>query len=160
MTQTRFFQLSLVFPLALWCLGLLIFSLVQKQDDGLLMDNLHNGYRVFVPYLIFAAVLWKLAKNKPYRLLNLMAAVLPIVWGIFFTLFYMLMSYIIERTMDKGHVLCIMAFWATVIAYLAEVIPFLVLVIFKNDFRSETGQTEIEPEKSTSCDITTISRER
>jgi hypothetical protein len=142
MTQTRFFQLSLFFPFVLWCLGLLVFSLAQKQDDGLILNNLHNGYRVFVPYLIFAALLWKLARNKPYRLLNLIAAVMPVAWGIFFTLFYMVMTYFIERTVDKGHVLCIMAFWATVVAYLAEVIPFLVLVIFKNDFKTGNNETK------------------
>ncbi len=69
-----------------------------------------------------------------------MASVVPIVWGIFFTLFYMLMSYIVARTIEPWYVLCMMAFWAMVVAYLAETIPFLILTIFKDDFRSAEGK--------------------
>lgn len=142
MTQSRFFQLSLLLPFVLWCLGLLVFSLVHKQGDNVILSNLWNGYRVFVPYLIFTAAIWKLASNRPYRLLILMAFVVPIIWGVFFTLFYMLSAYIRERTTDEGHVLCIMAFWATLIAYLAEIIPFLILIIFKDNFKPDLRKTD------------------
>jgi hypothetical protein len=140
MTQPRFFQLSLFFPFVLWCLCLLVFSLVYKEGAHFILNNLFNAYRVFVPYLIFAAVIWKLARNKPYRLLVPLALIVPIVWGVFFTLFYMLMSYITERTIEKWFVLCIMAFWATVVAYLVEIIPLVFITIFKDDFASVHGK--------------------
>ncbi len=136
MTQSRFFQLSLLFPFALWCFCLLVFSLVYKEGAAFILNNLYNAGRVFVPYLIFAAAVWKLAGGKSYRLLIPLASVVPVVWGVFFTLFYMLISYIIEHTIDDWYVLCIMAFWATVVAYIAEIIPFFVLTIFKDDFKS------------------------
>ncbi len=136
MTQSRFFQLSLLFPLVVWCACLLVFSLVYKEGAAFILNNLYNAGRVFVPYLIFAAVVWKLAGGKPYRLLIPLASVMPVVWGVFFTLFYMLISYILEHTVDDWYVLCIMAFWAAVVAYIVEIIPFLVLTIFKDDFKS------------------------
>lgn len=146
MTQSRFFQLSLLFPFVLWCVFLLLFSALYKEGSAFIMNNLFNAFRVFVPYLIFAAIVWKLARNKPYRLLAPLAALIPIVWGVFFTLFYMLISYIVERNVDQWHVLLIMAFWATVVAYLAELIPFLILTIFKEDFKhSEEHQIEGRP---------------
>ncbi len=146
MTQTRFFQLSLLFPFVLWCLCLLLFSALYKEGATFILNNLFNACRVFVPYLIFAAIVWKLANGRPYRLLVPLAAVIPIVWGVFFTLFYMLLSYVIERNVDPWHVLLIMAFWAAVVAYLAEVIPFLVLTIFREDFKScEVHQIEGTP---------------
>jgi len=113
---------------------------MYREGADFILKNLFNACRVFVPYLIFAAVVWKLASKKPYRLLIPLASVVPIVWGVFFTLFYMLMSYIAERTVDPWYVLCIMAFWAAVVAYLAEIIPFLVLTIFKDDFKSREGK--------------------
>jgi pilus assembly protein TadC len=140
MTQSRFFQLSLLFPFVLWCICLLVFSLAYREGADFILKNIFNACRVFVPYLIFAAVVWKLASEKPYRLLIPLASVVPIVWGFFFTLFYMLISYIFERSLDAWHVLCIMAFWATVVAYLAEIIPFLILTIFKDDFKSCEGK--------------------
>ncbi len=140
MTQSRFFQLSLFFPFALWCLCLLVFSVLYKEGADFILKNLFNACRVFIPYLIFAAVVWKLASKKTYRLLIPLASVVPIVWGIFFTLFYMLMSYMLEHTVSPWHVLCIMAFWAAVVAYLAELIPFLILTIFKDDFKSSEAQ--------------------
>lgn len=147
MTQSRFFQLSLLFPFVLWCICLLLFSALYKEGSAFIINNLFNAFRVFVPYLVFAAIVWKLASNKPYRLLIPLAAVIPIVWGVFFTLFYMLISYAAERNVDPWHVLLIMAFWATVVAYLAEVIPFLVLTIFREDFKSceEVHQLEGAP---------------
>lgn len=107
-----------------------------------MLSNLLNGYRVFVPYLIFTAAIWKLASNRPYRLLILMAFVVPIIWGVFFTLFYMLSAYMRERTTDEGHVLCIMAFWATLVGYLVEIIPFLILIIFKDNFKPDSRKTD------------------
>ncbi len=146
MTQSRFFQLSLLFPFVFWCLCLLAFSALYREGAVFILNNLFNACRVFVPYLFFIAVVWKLANEKPYRLLIPMAAAIPIVWGGFFTLFYMLISYILERNLDPWHVLCIMAFWATVVAYLAEILPFLILTIFKEDFKSsEVKQIEGGP---------------
>jgi heme/copper-type cytochrome/quinol oxidase subunit 2 len=138
MTQSRFFQLSLLFPFVLWCLGLLIFSLVNKQGAASVLKNLYDGYHVFVPYLIFAGVVWKMTSHKPYRMLIFMAFVVPITWGVFFTLFYVLVSLAKERTTDESHVLCIMAFWATVVGYLVEIIPFLILAVFKDNFKSDS----------------------
>jgi len=37
-------------------------------------------------------------------------------------------------------VLLIMTFWATLVAYLAEAIPHIVLTIFKNDFKPELSE--------------------
>lgn len=146
MTQSRFFQLSLFFPFILWSLCLLAFSLIYREGADFILKNLFNACRVFVPYLIFAAVVWRLATGKPYRLLIPLASILPIAWGVFFTLFYMLISYAAERALDPWHVLCIMAFWAAVIAYLAEIIPFLILTIFKDDFkRLEEKQIDRTP---------------
>ena len=140
MTQSRFFQLSLLLPFVLWCVVLLLFSALYKEGAAFIVNNLFNAFRVFVPYLIFAAIVWKLAANKPYRLLVPLAALIPIAWGGFFTLFYMLISYVVERSVEQWHVLLIMAFWAIVVAYLAEVIPFLILTIFKEDFKSSEQQ--------------------
>jgi ABC-type spermidine/putrescine transport system permease subunit II len=93
-----------------------------------------DALRVFVPYLIFAAAVWKLAKNKPYRTLIFLAFVVPIIWGIFFTLCYMPYSYFKEKLLD-WYILCIMGFWATFVAYFAEVIPYVILVTFKDVFQ-------------------------
>ncbi len=111
--------------------------MIYKQGAQFILKNGYYAYRVFVPYLLFAAAVWKVANNKSYRLLVLMASVMPIIWGVFFTLFYVVMSLITERTTEPAHILCIMAFWATVVAYLAELIPFIILVAFKDDFRSD-----------------------
>lgn len=136
-TESRFFQLSLFLPLVLWCLFLLIFSVAYKEGADFIMSNLYNAYRVFVPYLIFSVGVWKLARNKPYRLLVPLAAVVPVAWGVFFTIFYMVISYVRERTIETWYVLCIMAFWATLVAYLVEAIPLLILMIFRDDFSPE-----------------------
>ena len=101
------------------------------------MNNMSDALRVFVPYLIFAAAVWKLAKNKPYKTLIFLAFVVPIAWGFFFTLCYMPYSYFKEKLLD-WYILCIMGFWATFVAYLAEVIPYLILTTFKDGFRRET----------------------
>ncbi len=140
MTQSRFFQISLYFPFALWLVCLVGFSIVTRGSNNFVLNNLYDAYRIFVPYLIFTALIWKMARNRPYRLLMLMAFVVPIVWGVFFTLFYMVVTFLRDHIIDKWYVLCIMSFWATVVAYLFEIIPYLILVIFKNDFRSESSE--------------------
>ncbi len=136
MTQSRFFQISLSFPLILWFLGLLVFSVVHKEGAAFILRHMFDAVRVFVPYILFAFMVWRLAANKPYRVLILMAFVVPIIWGIFFMLCYLLNATITDQVRDL-HILLIMAFWATVVAYLAEIIPLIVLAVFKNDFRAE-----------------------
>jgi hypothetical protein len=140
MTQSKFFQVCLFLPMVLWGLCLLIFTFFYKEGAAFILNNLYNAYRVFVPYVIFAAVLWKLAEGKSYRVLVLLAAVVPVAWGVFFTLFYMLGSYVSQRLIETWYVLLIMAFWATVVAYLVEAIPLLILTIFKDDFRLSEGR--------------------
>jgi hypothetical protein len=135
MTQSRFFQLSLFFPGILWVLGLLVFSFANRQGYDFIIKHMFDAFRVFLPYLIFAAVIWKLVRDKTYRQLVLIAFVIPIVWGVFFTLCYIVHSYLMDPMVDKN-VLWMMAFWATFVAYLIEVIPFIVLSVFKGDFAS------------------------
>jgi len=134
MTHSRFFQLSLSFPIVVWAVGLFGYSLISRQTHDFIVKNMFDALRVFVPYLIFAAAVWKLAKNKPYRTLVFLAFVVPIIWGIFFTLCYMPYSYFKEKLLD-WYILCIMGFWATFVAYFAEVIPYVILVTFKDVFQ-------------------------
>ena len=136
MTQWRFFQVSLFLPFLLWCGGLLLVYSVFQHGNADLLKNVTTGYRVFVPYLLFSILLWKRVKHKPYRSLKFSAFIVPILWGLFFTVWYIAISLISGKTMEPLHILCIMAFWATVVAYLAELIPFVILVIFKDDFQS------------------------
>jgi hypothetical protein len=149
MTQSRFFQISLFFPFVLWCLALFFFSFVYKAGADFIVDNLTNAYRVFVPYLIFAAVLWRLIKNMPYRLLILAAMIVPIVWGVFFTLFYVVAILITQHMVEKWYILLIMGFWAAFVAYVIEALPLLILTIFKGDFKSDSG----EPDGRMSSDL-------
>ena len=137
MTHSRFFQLSLFFPVILWAVGLFGYSVMFKQNYDFVVKNMFDALRVFVPYLIFAAAVWRMARNKPYRALVFLAFVVPIVWGIFFTLCYMPYSYFKEKMLD-WYILCIMGFWATFVAYIAEAIPYLILTTFKDGFRRET----------------------
>ncbi len=139
MTQSRFFQYSLLFPLILWFLGLLVFSIVNKEGYTFIIKHMFDAVRVFVPYLLFAAGVWKIAANKPHRILILIAFVAPILWGVFFTLCYLLNAIITDELRDLK-VLLMMAFWATLVAYLAEAIPHIVLTIFKNDFKPEIAE--------------------
>lgn len=139
MTQSRFFQLSLFFPVVLWFLGLLIFSIVNKEGYAFILKHMFDAVRVFVPYLLFAAGIWRLAANKPHRILILIAFVGPIIWGFFFTVCYYLNAIVTDQVRDLK-VLLMMAFWATVVAYLAEAIPHIILTIFKNDFRPEAEE--------------------
>jgi hypothetical protein len=118
---------------------------VTRESNNFILNNLYDAYRVFVPYLIFALLIWKLARNRPYRLLLLMVFIVPIFWGVFFTFFYMAVSFIKDGIIDKWYILCIMAFWATVVAYLLEIIPYLILVIFKDDFRPDSWE---KPERA------------
>jgi len=147
MTQSRFFQVSLFFPFVLWCFFLILFSVVYKQGARFILDNLHTVYRVFVPYFVFAAVLWKLAGRRSYRSLLLLASVTPIAWGLFFVFFYILMTVLRRETMEPLHILGIMAFWATVVGYILEIIPLLILNIFKDAFRElSEGPKSLHPE--------------
>ena len=136
MTQSRFFQVSLLLPVAVWGLGLLIFSFVLKQDHAVILQNLYNGHHIFVPYLIFAAVIWKLVSNKPYGLLMFMAFIVPILWGFFFTLWYVLVTYIQHGSRETWFVLSIMVFWATFVGFLFELIPLYVLSKLKTRFKA------------------------
>jgi hypothetical protein len=140
MTQSRFFQISLFLPFVLWCLFLFFFSFLYKAGAEFILDNLTNAYRVFVPYLIFATVLWKLIRNRPYRLLILAAMLVPLVWGIFFTLFYVVATLITQYVVETWYILLIMGFWAAFVAYVFEAIPLLILTIFKDDFKSDSGK--------------------
>lgn len=139
MTQSRFFQLSLLFPFILWFLGLLVFSIVNKEGYAFIIRHMFDAVRVFVPYLLFAAGVWKLAAHRPHRVLILIAFVAPIVWGLFFTFCYLLNAIVTDQVRDLN-VLLMMAFWATLVAYLAEAIPHIILTIFKNDFKPEVTE--------------------
>jgi hypothetical protein len=142
MTHSKFFQYSLSFPLVMWAVGLLGYTIAFRQSSDFVLKNMFDALRVFVPYLIFTAGIWRLASNKPYRTLIFLAFLVPIVWGVFFTLCYMPYSYFKEKLLD-WYILCIMGFWATFVAYLAEVIPYLILVTFKENFMSETESSSV-----------------
>ncbi len=140
MSQSRFFQLSLFFPFVLWCLALLFFSFLYRAGADFILDNLANAYRVFVPYLIFSAIVWKIIKDKPYNLLILAALIVPLAWGVFFTLFYVVATLITQHMVERWYILLIMGFWACLVAYVFEIIPLLILTIFKDDFKSAPSQ--------------------
>ncbi len=128
--------------MVLWCLCLLVFSLLNKEGGGFILNNVYNAYRVFVPYLVFAAFAWKIAQRKTYRQLMCMAAVIPLLWGVFFTLFYLVVSFLAERTVEKWYILGMMAFWACLVAYLIELIPFTILAAFKDDFKADSPASD------------------
>jgi hypothetical protein len=136
MTQSRFFQVSLLLPLAVWGLGLLIVSVMLRHDNNVIWQNLYNGHHIFVPYIIFAVVIWKVVSKKPYGLLMVMAFIVPILWGFFFTLWYVVATYIQDRSVEAWYILLIMVFWATVVGFLFEVIPFLILSKLKTKFKA------------------------
>src|SRR5208337_3514812 len=136
MTQSRFFQLSLLFPIVIWCLYLVISSLVNSRGTVFIISNLFGAYPVFVPYFIFAAVIWKLADKKPYKQLVVTALIAPIIWGFFYAISHMLQYYLKERTMEQLSILAIMVFWATLAGYVVEAVPLLLLTIFKDDLKS------------------------
>jgi len=141
MTQSRFFQVSLLLPVAVWVLVLLIFSFVLRQDNGAIWQNLYDGYHIFVPYVIFVIVIWRLVGNKPYGLLMFMAFIVPILWGFFFTLWYVIVTYIQDKSIETLFVLSIMVFWAAFVGYLFEIIPFLVLSKLKTKFKGDQQQS-------------------
>lgn len=142
MTQSRFFQLSLSFPFLLWLIGLIVFAALSGFSYSLILNHLFDATRVFIPYFIFAAVLWKLAKNRTYGQLTLIALTAPVVWGLFFVFFFIVSTWIANPVVDRTS-LWMMAFWATVIAYVAEIIPYVVLSIFRNNFSQDD-----QPKKS------------
>jgi len=155
MTHARFFQLSLSFPFILWAIGLFGYSIVSKHNYEFISQHVFDALRVFAPYLVFAAAVWRMARNKPYRALIFLAFIVPIVWGLFFTLCYMPYSYFKEKMLD-WYILCIMGFWATFVAYLAEIIPYLILATFKENFASATENNSA----ASSIDHTPASSER
>ena len=136
MTQSRFFQLSLLFPIVIWCLYLVISSLVDSSGIVFIIRNMFGAYPVFVPYFIFAAVIWKLADKKPYKQLVVTALIAPIIWGFFYALSHMLQYYLKEQTMEPLSILAIMVFWATLAGYVVEAVPLVLLTIFKDDLKS------------------------
>jgi len=136
MTQVRFFQVSLSLPLALWAVGLITVSLLSGHDNEAFRQNLYHGHHIFLPYLIFAAVVWKLVNNKTYGRLMFMAFAVPLLWGCFFTLWYVAATYVVEGVTQKWFVLLIMAFWAAVVGYLCEAIPLYILSKFRTKFKA------------------------
>jgi hypothetical protein len=136
MTQSRFFQLSLLFPFVIWCLYLVISSVVNSLGIVFIVTNLLGAYPIFVPYFIFAAVIWKLADKKPYRQLVIIALIAPIIWGFFYTLAHMFQFYFKQGALEQFSILAIMVFWSTLAGYVVEAIPLIVLTIFKDDFKS------------------------
>jgi len=148
MTQSRFFQVSLFLPVAVWGLGVLILSFALRQDNAVIWENLYNGYHIFVPYIVFAAVIWHLARNRPYGLLMFLAFIVPILWGFFFTLWYIVVTYIQDKSVDTLFVLSIMVFWATFVGYLFEIIPFLVLRKLRTRLRAVEQHNDALPANS------------
>ena len=136
MTQSRFFQWSLLFPIVIWFGYLVISSVVNSRGMVFIVTNLFGAYPVFVPYFIFAGVIWKLADKKPYKQLVVTALIAPMIWGFFYALSHMLQYYFKERTMEPLSILAIMVFWATLAGYLVEAVPLVLLTIFKDDFKS------------------------
>ncbi|HEX8949901.1 MAG TPA: hypothetical protein VF790_13110 [Dissulfurispiraceae bacterium] len=104
---------------------------------GFIVANVVGAYPVFVPYLIFAALLWKWSAGKPYKQLLLIASIAPLMWGPFYTLAHMLQFFIKERAFEQCSVACIIFFWATVAGYIVEAVPLAILAIFRNDFRPD-----------------------
>lgn len=143
MTHSRFFQVSLALPVVLWGAGLLIFSLALNHDSGAFKQNLINGHHIFLPYVIFAAAIWILVNNKPYGLLLFMAFAVPILWGCFFTLWYAVVTYIQDGSTETLFVLSIMAFWATLVGYLCELIPLWVIRKFRTKFSAAKQKDDV-----------------
>ena len=142
MTQSKFFQLCLFFPFAAWLIGLVVFAILNNFSYSIILNHVFDATRVFVPYLVFAAGVWKLVNNRTYGQLLFIAFVAPVLWGLFFLLCFVLSSFITKPDVDRT-ALWMMAFWATVVAYLAEIIPYTVLMTFKNDFKPAAQQKEV-----------------
>jgi hypothetical protein len=143
MTQSRFFQISLVLPVVTWGIGLLIIAFAYRMDNQDTLQHLYLGHRIFIPYIIYAALVWKLVSNKPFGVLMLMAFIVPIVWGLFFTLWYAVFTYIQNGSIDPYYVLLIMILWATLVGFLFEVFPFWVLRKFKDRFKAAGQQDSL-----------------
>lgn len=141
MTQARFFQLSLFFPLVLGVGYLIALLLGEKQDIGIALNKLFEAYPIFLPYIVFTAIMWKISDNKPFSRLVLIALIAPLVWGLFYAFSYVVQYYIKEQMTTQWFVLLIMVFWATVAGYILEAVPLLVLVIFKDNFRPAVQNT-------------------
>jgi hypothetical protein len=65
-----------------------------------------------------------------------MTFAVPILWGCFFTLWYVVVTYIQDGSTETWFVLSIMAFWASLVGFLFEIIPFLILRKFKTNFKA------------------------
>lgn len=144
MTQCRFFQVSLFLPFVLWCLYLLIVSLVKGLGISFIAEKVIESFHVFVPYFLFAAVIWRWVCQKPYKQLVLISLVVPVIWGVFFTFAHALQLYFMQHTVEKWSILAIMLFWSTIVAYIAEALPLLILTVFKGDFRTDCLSTPQE----------------
>lgn len=101
------------------------------------LGKIFESYPIFLPYGIFSALLWKAVNKKPFRQLVLIALIAPIPWGFFYMLFHTAYLYLREQTIAQCSVLLIMTFWAVLVGYLAEIIPLILLTIFKDDFSPE-----------------------
>lgn len=135
MTHSRFFQLSLCWPFAAWFLYVLFSSVRDSRGLASVVANLYESYPIFIPYALFAALLWKLSRGREFRQLVMIAAVAPVVWGAFYTSSHLAQFLLKERIFEGWFVLAVMFFWATVVGYVVESIPLIILVIFKDDFR-------------------------
>ncbi len=136
MTHARFFQLSLCWPFIVWLLYLLFSSFKDHRGITFIVKGLYDSCPIFVPYALFAALVWRLAKGRSFRQLIMIAFIAPIVWGIFYVFSHMVQFYIKEHIVEGWFVLAVIFFWAAVVGYLIEIIPLAILVIFKDDFKS------------------------
>ncbi|MBF0557570.1 MAG: hypothetical protein HQL08_02195 [Nitrospirae bacterium] len=137
MTKSRFFQLSLFFPFGVWCIYLIVSSLLNGLDISLLLSRLFDAYPIFIPYFIFAAILWKLSDKKPFIQLVILALVAPLLWGFFYAFSHAVQYYFKQKAVEPFSILAIMVFWATVAGYLIEAVPLIVLTVLRNDLKSE-----------------------
>ena len=137
MTQSRFFQLSLFFPFVVWFLYLLISSLLNHRDIGLILSDLFDAYPIFIPYFIFAAMLWKLSSKKTFSQLVILALIAPVLWGFFYAISHSVQYYCKEKAIEPLSILGIMIFWAMAVGYVVEAVPLIVLTVFKDDLKSD-----------------------
>ncbi len=135
MTHSRFFQLSLWWPFTVWFAYLLFSSFVSHHGFSFVIENLYDSSPIFVPYALFAALVWKISKGRSFRQLVMIACIAPVAWGGFYMLSHMVQFYIKEHIIEGWFVLAVMFFWATMVGYVIEVIPLAILVIFKDDFK-------------------------
>jgi hypothetical protein len=136
MSQSRFFQLSLLFPFVVWCLYVIISSLLNSRGITTMLTNIIGAYPIFIPYFIFAALLWKLSGRKAFSQLVIIALISPVLWGFFYTLSHMAQYYFKTQILEPLSILGIMVFWATAAGYVVEALPLIALTIFKDDLKS------------------------